>query len=275
MVYTRLNVRTFKLFCNPSEKSRDVKIQLQTSLARAGFVPAGNSEVPQYSIAVGGDGCFLRMVRESQFNPETKYIGVNTGTLGFLQEIKADEIDKFVQDLKSGNYIEQNISYLEYKIADEEKHALNEIVIRDEQLHILKLEISVDGQSLQNFVGDGILVCTSVGSTAYNLALGGSFVPFEIDTMQLTPIAPVNSIAYRSFMNPVIMQGSSVIEVTPEKPGTNVIVCTDGEHRVVKAPEKITIALAKSRIKYIKVGKRSFCEKINEKFVGNYEHHPA
>jgi len=260
-------MKTFKLFCSPSEKSREVKWHLQTALARASFVPAGSSEVPEYSIAIGGDGSFLHMVRESNFNPDTKYVGINTGTLGFLQEIKAEEIDKFVTDLKENKYSEQSISYLEYKIANEVKYALNEIVIRDEQLRILKLEINIDGTPLQKFVGDGVLVCSSAGSTAYNLALGGSFVPFEIDTMQLTPIAPVNSTAYRSLMNPVIMQGTSIIEIIPNTKG-GIILCTDGEHKIIKDADKITIALGKNRIKYIKIGDHNFWEKINEKFIG-------
>ena len=241
---------------------------MQTSLAHAGFVPASNDEVPEYSIAIGGDGSFLRMVRESNFNPDTKYIGINTGTLGFLQEIKLDEIDNFVAGLKENKYSEQSISYIEYKVANEAKYALNEVVIRDEHLKILRLEINIDGTPLQKFVGDGVLVCSSAGSTAYNLALGGSFVPFEIDTMQLTPIAPINSAAYRSLMHPVIMQGTSVIEIVPDTK-SGIIFCTDGEHKIVQAPAKITITLGKNRIRYIKVGGHNFWEKINEKFVGD------
>ena len=258
-------MKTFKLFVSSSAKSQTAKWQLMQHLARASFVPCSDGEGADFCIAVGGDGTFLRMVRECKFDSEALYVGVNTGTLGFLQEIRETEIESFVIALRDGLYIEQSISYLECVGSDTE--ALNEFVIRDSYHRIVKLEIRVDGVLLERFAGDGLLVCTSAGSTAYNLALGGAYVPFEMDTMQITPIAPLNSSAYRSLINSVVTLGTSTIEIYPEH-GKKLLLIADGEAQAMRFFDKIKIALSRNRIRYAKVGRRTFWEKINDKFGG-------
>jgi len=262
-------MKTFRLFCKSDAKSHDAKWKLQFALARAGFLPPADGRVPDLCIAIGGDGTFLRMVRECDFNPTIRYCGVNTGTLGFLQEIRTDEIDHLVAGLKQGKFTEHEIAVLGAQINGEKKiKCFNEIIIRDKDMRIIKLEVRVDGVLTQRFAGDGMLVCTSAGSTGHNMALGGSVVPFILDTMQITPIAPFNSIAYRSLTNPVIVPAAGTIDLVPMNRGGSVNVCADGIVQVVDNFNKIQITLLKERIKYIKMDTHPFWEKLNKKFIG-------
>ena len=134
------------------------------------------------AIAIGGDGSFLRMVKSNNFNSDIYYVGINAGTLGFLQEIKPDEISAFFDKLNHDDFKVDEIGIQETNVISnnnqQQFYSLNEIVIRDSDLNTAKLNLFVDNTLLEKFVGDGLLVSTSVGSTAYNLSYGGSIILF-------------------------------------------------------------------------------------------------
>ena len=245
------------------------KWKLQFALIRAGFTQALPDAAPDICIAIGGDGTFLRMVRECKFNPASRYCGVNTGALGFLQEIRVDEINSLVSALKTDNFTENQISVLDCKINDDKTlKCFNEIIIRDKELRILKLELRIDGELTQKFSGDGLLICTSAGSTGHNMSVGGSLIPFEIDTMQITPLAPLNSITYKSLSNSILTLPQSTIDLTPTVCGTNVNICADGIIQEIPNFTKMQVTLSSDRIRYIKINTHTFWEKINKKFIG-------
>ena len=82
---------------------------------------------------------------------------------------------------------------------------INEIVVRDKNLKVVKLDINIDNDLLENFMGDGVLISTSSGSTAHNLSYGGSIVYPTFSSLQITPMGPINSKAYKSLVNSVIV----------------------------------------------------------------------
>ena len=92
-------------------------------------------------IAIGGDGSFLRMVKKCNFNPNVLYVGINSGTLGFAQEVGIEEIDFFIEELKDSKYKIDDIGIEEINVITGEGtlnfNALNEIVIREKDLNTL------------------------------------------------------------------------------------------------------------------------------------------
>ena len=182
----------------------------------------------ELAIAIGGDGSFLRMLKRSNFNSDIYYIGVNSGTLGFLQEIKPKDLNKFVEKLKNNNFKIEEIGIQETIIHSKNSsslfYTLNEIVIRDKNLNTTKLNIRIDNFLLEKFVGDGILVSTSTGSTAYNLSYGGSIVYNTLHTLQITPIAPLNNKSYRSLLNSVVLPENKLVTIIPENKNISIIV---------------------------------------------------
>ena len=165
-------LKKIKIYSNNNVHYNQIRNQLEEKLTNNGFV----------IVSEGEDVCcywrrrrVLRMVKQEKFNSDIEYIGINTGTLGFAQEVSADNLDGFIEKLKSDNYKIESIGVQEIKVFYKDKidqfYALNEIVIRDSELNTTKLNICVEDCELENFAGDGILISTSFGSTAYNLLL--------------------------------------------------------------------------------------------------------
>ena len=260
------------LFSNDNEKSKNIEKKLKKVLEKNDIVVSENNY--DLAIAIGGDGSFLRMLKKTNFNSDIYYVGVNTGTLGFLQEIKPNELDEFVQCLKDDEFKVDSIGIQKTQIVTNEStsifYSLNDIVVRDKDLNTTILNIQVDNITLEEFVGDGILVSTSVGSTAYNMSYGGSIVYNTLHTLQITPIAPLNSKVYRNLLNGVIIPEDKLITIIPRNDKGNLIVTIDGENNIYNNVLKIETIVSRKRIKCLRLNNYKFINIINEKFLKDY-----
>lgn len=258
-----------KIYCNNDIKSNNLKKELIKKLENNKYKLVNEDE--ELGIAIGGDGSFLRMVKNTNFNSEIFYIGINTGTLGFAQEVRAEEIDTFIEKLNGDEYKTEFVSVLEVEINYNGKcdkmYALNDVTLRDSELNTTKLLVEVDGHKLEKFVGDGILISTSFGSTAYNLSFGGSVVVNSLHTMQITPIAPLNSKVYRNLINSIVIAQDSVIQVVPEENKDNLIITIDGENKFYDEVKSIKMYVKDKRIKMLREQDYNFIDKVNEKFL--------
>jgi len=259
-------IKSFKIFSNNNDKSKEIESIVKEKLLNNGFVESDDYDL---AIAIGGDGSFLRMVKNTNFNSDTLYVGINTGTLGFAQDISYNDLDNFINSLKSGNYKVDTIGVERTKVITNEGdsifYSLNEIVIRDKDLNTVRLNINIDDIFLERYNGDGILVATSFGSTAYNLSFGGSIIYNTFHTLQITPIAPLNNKAYRNLLNSVVLPETSLVEIIPEN--NNLLITIDGENKVYDNVIKIETSVKEKRIKVLRTIDYNFIEKINEKFL--------
>lgn len=257
-----------KIFYNNNEKSIEVYEKLAKKLENNGFILDNDNY--DYAIAIGGDGAFLRMVRETNFNSDTLFLGVNTGTLGFAQDISVENIDELVDDLKNNNYFKEEIKVVKAKIYVKDKiyelNALNEFVFRSSDFKTLKLNIEIDNEKLENFVGDGVVISTSFGSTAYNLSLGGTIVYNTFHSLQITPIAPLNSKTYRNLLGPLVLPDNKLITLILND--TNDLLITfDGENKVFNNISKVEVLMENKTIKCFRKNGYNFIKKINDKFL--------
>lgn len=259
-------IKSFKIFANNNDKSKEIEEVLKNKLQNNGFIESNNFDL---AIAIGGDGSFLRMVKNTNFNSDTLYVGINTGTLGFAQDISCNDLDKFIESLKKGNYKVDTIGIERTKVitnnGDSIFYSLNEIVIRDKDLNTVRLNINVDDIFLERYNGDGILIATSFGSTAYNLSFGGSIIYNTFHTLQITPIAPLNNKEYRNLLNSVILPETALVEILPEN--NNLLITIDGENKIYDNVIKIETSVKEKRIKVLRTMDYNFLEKINEKFL--------
>lgn len=260
-------IKNIKLFVNKNDKSLETAKLIKEKLANNGFII--NDKDCDLAIAVGGDGSFLRMVKQNNFNSDIYYIGINSGTLGFMQEVKLEEIDKFISELKERKYKVEEIGIQETIINSKEGasrfYSLNEIVVIDENLKCVRLNINIDNDLLERFVGDGILIATSSGSTAHNLSYGGSIVYNTFTSLQITPIGPINSKTYRSLVNSVIIPDKKDIIINPEN--NNLLVTVDGENNYYENVDSIITKIDDKKIKCLRLSHYNFSHKINEKLL--------
>ena len=140
-------------------------------------------------IGLGGDGTLLNLLRERNYSISSKYIGVNCGTLGFLQDFEVENVENFVRNIS--NYVEKDLSFLNICIrkgnAVYEFNALNEVMVQDGEDKAFRTNVYIENEFLEKFVGTGIIFSSSTGSTAMNLSAGGAIIHSGLDVIQMTP----------------------------------------------------------------------------------------
>lgn len=258
-----------KLFSNDNDKAKSIRDEIIQKLISNDFEVVDDDY--ELAIAVGGDGAFLRMIKETNFNSDALYVGVNAGTLGFAQEVSVEELDDFINELKNKEYKVDSIGVQETKVitqnAESKFYSLNEIVIREKELNTLSLDINVEDEFLEKLVGDGVLIATSFGSTAYNLSFGGSIIYNTFHTLQLTPIAPLNNKSYRNLLNSVVIPETKVITIEPSVDRNDLLITVDGENNAYENVRLIETFVDKKRIRCLRRKDYDFAKKINEKFL--------
>ncbi len=262
-------INRIKLFINSDAKSKRVGKQLEEELKKYKFTVC--NENYDLGISIGGDGSFLRMVKANNFNNKIYYIGVNSGTLGFLQEINIEDTKDFVKRLNSNSYKVEDISIQETKITTDKNtyhfHSLNEIVVRSKYFNTLKIPVYVDNELLENFTGDGLLISTSTGSTAYNMSFGGSIIYNTLKTLSITPIAPLNNKAYNSLLIPVIVPDNKVISMITRKDCNDLFLMIDGVNKEIDKVKEIETKIGKKTIKCLRMNSYHFVKIVHDKLL--------
>lgn len=257
---------------NTSQTSVDTFHILQEKLVQLGY-QVSTTFNPQTSliISIGGDGSFLRAIHQCKF-PSIPIIGINTGHLGFFAEIGPDDIDEFIDSYDRGDYFLEYLTPVEATICTHTdcitSMALNEIVIKGNKSRTIHMDISVNQNLIQRFSGDGILVCNSQGSTAYNYSAGGSIVDPALNVLQVTPLAPINTTAYRSFTSSVILSPTSKIKVNPEYHyEDSILVVSDGNEYRYNGITEVSVQLAQIKVPMLRMKNFEFWSKVKEKFL--------
>ena len=257
---------------NKLSKTIETKNILVEKLINAGFQVSENIEIDtKLIISIGGDGSFLNTMHKFNF-PQIPVVALNTGHLGFFAEISPDTIDQFIEAYKNKEYFLQEVDLLEASIFTKEStikvQAINEIVIKNIQSRTVHLDLKVDGIKIEHFSGDGMMISTPIGSTAYNYSAGGSIVDPKLNLLQLTPIAPMNTNAYRSFTSSIILPTTSVISISPEYDfEDSILIVIDGKQYKITQIEEVKIYKSKLSIKLLKINSYEFWTKAADKFL--------
>ncbi|SHH00740.1 NAD(+)/NADH kinase [Tepidibacter thalassicus] len=264
--------RIINITCNEYKKSQKTAELLKSKLESLGFkIPDKFDFNAELIICIGGDGSFLRTIHEYDF-PEIPIIGINTGHLGFFQEIHPYEIDNFINSYINNNYYIQEINPIETSICTRsnciESLAINEVVIKGDVSRTIHLNISVNNNFIEKFSGDGIIVSTPTGSTAYNYSAGGSIVDPNLKLLQITPLAPINTNAYRSFTSSIILSHDSIVNVSPEYRFENsILIVNDGVEHKYNEIVKIIVKSSELKLKLLRLKNYEFWSKVSEKFL--------
>lgn len=213
--------------------------------------------------SVGGDGTFLKTGSQC----DKPIIGINTGTLGYLTEIKPENIEKAVKNILVNNYYIEKRMMLEGKVIKssgktiEIPPALNEIAISKNAFGVIRFDVLVNEKRINSYTADGIIVCTPTGSTAYNLSCGGPIVDPTANILTLTPIAP-HTVINRSI---VLSDDSDVeIKIAELRENTTCFVLYDGKGIEVHSGDIVKIKKSEKITRIIKLEDRSFVDMIRE-----------
>ena len=261
------------IFSNNKEKSLETASLLRPILTDRdyGIIDEYN-ENADLLICIGGDGTFLSFVHKCRF-PSAPILGINTGHLGFFQDSSPEEMEQTIDDITAGRFKLQAIKPVEARIVTARNEfrrvGLNEILVRGQFSHVSQFSVSIDQTKVQDFSGDGILVSTPVGSTAYNYSLDGSLVSPDLDVLQLTPVAPMNTNAYRSFHSSILLPANEIIRISGIGRSTRgtIILSFDGRTHEFSNVEYVEVTQSAKEIHLIRQKDYDYWKKLSNKLL--------
>lgn len=229
---------------------------------RLGEASGGDFSGADLFITIGGDGTLLAGLHEA-LRLNALMLGINLGHVGFLTEIEPDDIEQCARRLVTGDFqIETRM--LVCTDYDAEALALNEVTVTraPSSARILTMAVYADGQLIQRFSGDGLIVATPTGSTGYSLSAGGPLVAPGAELMLLTPIC-----AHTPHAKPIVVPASARVEVHLDDQCEGSIAADGRCLGVLEAGEHIAIMRAQRRARFVRLREDDFFERLKSKLL--------
>lgn len=220
-------------------------------------------------IGIGGDGTLFHFLREKQYNVDAKYIGVNCGTLGFLQDFDAVDVEEFVKSMPK--YVSQKLNFVKLELKSNGKvktfYALNEFSVHHAQYKSFKTRVRIDDTFLENYVGTGIIFSTATGSTALGLSAGGAILHPNIKAIQMTPREAIVNSKMHSLPKSICLPKGTEVILTPDKESIDIAIDGDGEEIYNGPCDSLKISYSTKGITKLRKKQDSFIRTIKEKLI--------
>jgi NAD+ kinase len=219
-----------------------------------------------FLLSIGGDGTLLKAVtyvRES----EIPIMGINTGRLGFISSISADQIDDAITDILKGNYKINERTLLELSsdknLFKEKNFALNEVAVsKKDTSSMIRIDAYVDDEFLNTYWADGLVVSTPTGSTGYSLSCGGPIIMPGTNNIIITPNAPHNL-----NVRPIVIDDNSVVKLKVEDRDQLALVSLDSRSRAFDSETELIIKKANFKVRLVQPQNNSFTTTIRHKLM--------
>lgn len=211
-------------------------------------------------IAIGGDGTILRCAKYL-IGTDIRLLGINTGTLGFMASLEANQLDRLAQ-LVSGEFEISERMTVDVISDDIIFTALNEITVRSENFRICDFDVYSDGYLVGKYRADGILFSTPSGSTAYALSAGGPIIEPDLECIEMNLICP-----HSLFARATLFSGERELKLTNRTAGDSaLVVSVDGEPvRKIGENESISIVRGKNKLNFVNLIGNSFHDSLCRK----------
>ena len=219
-----------------------------------------------FVIVLGGDGTMLNAVTLVR-NAGVPMLGINLGRLGFLASIEKHHIEQAIQKLVQGHYTvnERTMLYLESSPAlfGEIPFALNDCtLLKRDTSSMITIHTFLNGDYLNSYWADGIIISTPTGSTAYSLSCGGPIVLPNSGNFVITPVAPHNL-----NLRPIVLSDQSIISFEIEGRAENFICTLDSRFELISAHHQLAVRRNDFFIRLVQLQDASFLETLREKLT--------
>lgn len=207
-------------------------------------------------LSVGGDGTYLRAARLCSRNG-LPLMGVNFGRLGFLSEFS---VEAAVSAIKTGSFRQKETPLLQAFTGDKTLLAMNEVVVHRAGPAMLGVRVEVDGKLLPTYWGDGLVIASAAGSTAYNMSVGGPIVLPSSKVFVIAPVAPHNL-----NVRPLVVPSDCRICMSFDSREDVVGLSADNQQLSVSADRKIEVSMAQFSLKRLCPVESSFIQALKDK----------
>lgn len=268
------HIKTFSLFVRHDEKSEKIanSIRQQNAYSKRTLVETQNGDL---IIAIGGDGTFLHAVNQTNFSKDKVYVGVHTGTLGFLQNLSESDIYTLIKYLsyeKELNTRKVPIPCICVVLSDGTTlnyKAFNEVLVCGKDYTKIEFSEYIDGEFFQEVSGNGIIISSGTGDTAYSMNAGGAIDFSNHFQLICTILTPIKNAVYGDFIsNPIICPKISIVP----QPSRNTQLIIDGipleiSSELIKSVE-VSMQNRESYINKLEIATYSKVQVIREKILG-------
>lgn len=214
-----------------------------------------------WCLVFGGDGAMLNAARRMAKDP-IPTLGVNFGKFGFLTEVRFSELPTALNRIAQDQIRIRERLMLRAQVRDWQVYGLNDVVVHGSPVgRLFRFSVLIEKRKAAAYAGDGLVIATPTGSTAYNLAAGGPILDPDLRAIAVTPLA-AHSISQR----PIVIPGDQPIEIRVEEEGAKGLVSVDGQVRHEIGPNDVLrVAAADKSFKLIRVGVRSYYRMLRQK----------
>ena len=222
----------------------------------------------QMLICFGGDGTILHASKFATAN-HIPILGVNIGTMGFIAELESGELE-LLRKIPKGEYTLEPRSMLDVTVTNGTQTLFHETALNDAVItkgaiaRVVQIGISCDGVDATSFSGDGVIVCTATGSTAYSMSAGGPIMEPSAKNLLITPIC-----AHAMLAKSIVIGPRRVISIRTGKIGRhNAFLSVDGGRAFRLSPGDVTTVTSSEQItQLVRLKETSFFEILNHKFI--------
>ncbi|MFV0440108.1 MAG: NAD(+)/NADH kinase [Lachnospirales bacterium] len=214
-----------------------------------------------YAIVIGGDGTILNKIKHSNFYNAQIY-GINIGNLGYLTDVDKNKYKSGIDKLLSGDTFTEKRMMLECNYKNHKVIALNDVCIAKGHKHNMVItDIEINNSHVDTVRGDGLIVATPTGSTAYNLSAGGPILKSDCEVIGVTPISP-----HAIFARPFVVSGDDEICITVSDTGSDATLFVDGKNLFyLNDEEKIYIKKSTKNVIIVKTTEKNFYKVLRDK----------
>lgn len=226
----------------------------------------GNNFTADMALSIGGDGTFLKAASRVG-KKEIPILGINTGRLGFLADISPDEMEETFNEIYEGKFIAEARRVLKLTcnnhVLKGNPYGLNEIaVLKRDSSSMISIDAYINGELLNRYQADGLIVATPTGSTGYSLSVGGAIMVPQSGTISITAVAP-----HTLNVRPIVIKDDWEITLDVESRSHNFLISIDGRSESCHEGTRLTIRRANHHIKIVKRCGRSFFNTLREKMM--------
>ena len=231
---------------------------------REGEAGLTDSDPVDFALSVGGDGTFLTTAA-AVGNKNVPILGINCGRLGFLAEVKTQDVDYIMDRLLEGDYTVEERTLLTVTCSEGghilAPHALNEVAILKQGLSsMITVDTRLNGEFLHAYEADGLIIATSTGSTAYNMSVGGPLMTPQTPAFLLSPIA-----SHSLNVRPLVVPDDSKIDLSIRSRNGSYLVSVDGRSQGFSDDITLHIEKARYTVRLVQIGKNGFIHSLKVK----------
>ncbi|KWW29296.1 MAG: NAD+ kinase [bacterium P3] len=221
-----------------------------------------------FILSIGGDGTLLSAARLASVR-HIPVVGVNFGHLGFLTTAGKEDVESLVADLLAGRYAIEERTMIQttcdrmQSCREQMPHALNEVTLhRRDSVSLLRTELYVNGQFVSFYAGDGVIIATPTGSTAYSLSCGGPILTPDSGCFVITPVA-----AHSLSLRPVIVPDNAVITLRPRSQSASVVLAIDSTTFEIMDGDELVLRRAETTLPLVRLNNQHFFSALHEKLA--------